>query len=717
MNMFFGLFLLVSLVVGSLDARRARRDPVSSATSVAAVDSGVVAPDIDRLTGQYRDIDALVEKAKRDADHVKRTAERTKQELDGKVRRHQSRLERRREELLRKDIEQQVRLEQKAREEAADAARQAEAKAAAIVREAERKAAELKISLEEQEKSDQEAGRPAITKEWRRETVKDFEHDSSFIRQVVMEGEVSRIERQNFMVLFSEQQNWFTQKVASVEFFFDEAYNAVIAKRNSVAAVVDAQRQADDLILDLVHEYHFSAQVQTQLRLMALYEINNHLQHADANTLFLSSDVIANLVQKISLDVAPGQRELKIVSEKEKVAALQVRIEQMQGRMKELEATATSGDAVTQAADRAALQEEIEKLKNERDVITAHQVAMDAKHAHDKQGLIEVVEQKQREKAELEIQLSQIAEHMRILTTRSQERLLTLAQQVTHKAVSQKELVDALEAKARRQAELEVSLAKVNEQIVYLRKTSGEVVSALTNRINIVQDRCTTVGQLLEQKQQESVSLELQIAELKELNAAALEQASVNAQQVEQAEQQASAHLHQIEQLQKAVADLSTEKETATNQLAVFNAQVQSLIGQSQAEVKVLQDKLQAQEHELEERRKAYEQMENLQKKLARIRQKRELDVKQAAAHTHLLSQMATFGDTLLLDYNRLHNAAHNAKEVTKELSDLLSLLRDCQQEPDHNEVVRSLQSALQLLSETSTALNNLPAARQKTFN
>jgi len=713
MNMAFMLFLLVCLVSSSLDARRARREPTVAIT--ATQQSSLPVPDIDKLTGQYRDIDTLVEKAKRDAEHVKRTAERTKQELDGKVRRHQTRLERRREELLRKDIEQQVRLEQKAREEAAEAAREAEQKAAAIVREAERKAAELKVSLEEQEKSDQEAGRPVITKEWRRETIKDFEHDASFIRQVVMEGEVSRIERQNFTALFTEQHNWFIEKVASVEFFFDEAYNAVTAKRNNVAAVVDAQRQADDLILDLVHEYHFSAQVQAQLRLMALYEINNHMQHADANTVFLSSDVIANLVQKISIDVAPGQREVKIVLEKEKVAALQARIDQMQGRMKELEETAVNAaDAVTKAADLAVVQEEIETLKKERDQILAHQAAADAKHAQDTRSLVAVVEQKQREKAELEVQLSQIAEHMRILTTRSQERLLVLAQQVTHKTVSQNELIDALEAKARRQAELEVSLAKVNEQIMHLRKTSGEVVSALTNQINIVQDRCTTVGQLLEQKQKEGAQLEVQIEELKQLNAAALDQASVNAEQAEQAQQQTYAHLAQIEQLQKAVVDLSSEKESANTQLTVFNAQVQSLIVQSQVEVKVLQDKLQAQEHELAERRKAYEQMEKLQKKLEKIRQKRELDVKHAAAHTHLLSQMAAFGDTLLVDYNRLHDAAHNAREVTKELSELLGLLRDCQQEPDHNEVIRSLNSALQLLNETSTALHNLPAPRQK---
>jgi len=701
--------------VGTLDARRSRRAPVASVVNQQENKEPIKAPDIDRLTGQYRDIDALVAKAKSDADQVKRLAEREKEALDNKVRRQQSRLERRREELLRKDIEQQVRLEQQAREEAAEAARKAEEKAALIVRDAERKAAELKVVLEEQEQADRVAGRPAITKEWRRETVKDFEQDAGFVRQIVMEGEVSRIERQNFMAMFTEQHTWFADKIAAAEFFFDESYNAATAKKNHMAAVVDAQRQADDLILDLVNEYHFSAQVQAQLRLLALYEINNHMQHAQGNTLFLSSDVISNLVQKISIDVAPGQREIKIVSEKEKVAKLEDRIAHMQQQMKELEVAAQSAaqsDSVAKAADLAVVQEELIALKKERDEIVAHQVLLDAQHARERRGLVEVVEHKQRQKTELEIQLAQIAEHMKILTTRSQERLMMLAQRVTEKTVTEEQLASALEAKARRQAELEISLAQVNEQIAHLRHTSGQVVSALTNQVNIQQDRCTTLGQLLEQKQQEGIKLELQVRNLQDLNAAALDQTAATTAQVEQARRDCVSHLAHIEKLQQALVSLGAEKDAVTNQWETFNAQVQTLIGQSQAEVIVLQEKLQQQEQELNARRKAYGKMEKLQKKLEKIRQKREMDLKNAAAHNLLLSQMATFGDTLLSDYNRLHSAAQNAREVTQELSELLTLLRDCQQEPDQGEVLRSLESALQLLSETSTALHHLPAAR-----
>ncbi len=716
MNMFLLVAWVIGCAVGTLEARRARRAPIMSTQEEKKEREVSSVPDIDRLTGQYRDIDALVAKAKSDAEYVKRTAEREKEALDNKVRRQQSRLERRREELLRKDAEQQLRLEQQVREEAAEAERKAQEKAAAIVRDAERKAAELKVVLQEQESTDRLAGRPAITKEWRRETVKDFEKDAAFIRQIVMEGEVSRIERQNFMALFTQQHSWFSEKVAAAEFFFDEAYTAVIAKKNSMAAVVDAQRQADDLILDLVQEYHFSAQVQSQLRLMALYEINNHLEHTETETLFLSSDVIVNLVNKISIDIAPGQRAIHIVSEKEKVAKLEARIVQMQEKMDQLQAvadTAVHNDGLAQAADMTVLQEEMNALKRERDEIVAQQAARDAHYSHERRSLVAIVEQKQREKAELEVKLSQIAEHMKILTTRSQDRLMALAQQVSDKKVTQDQLTHALESKARRQAELEISLAQVNEQITHLRKKSSDVIQVLTQQIAVQQDRCTTLGQLLEQKQQEGVALELEVRKLQELNTDALNQATAHVEQLERTQNDCIAQLAQIEQLQHSVAVLGAEKESATHSMQTFAQQMQSLIAQSQEQVGLLQLKVSEQEQELAARQKAYAKMEKLQKKLEKIRQKRELDVKNAASHHLLLSQMATFGDTLLYDYNRLHAAAENAREITKELAQLLSLLKDCQQEPDHAEVVHSLECALQLLSETSTALHNLPASRQ----
>ncbi|MDQ5890719.1 MAG: hypothetical protein QG604_593 [Candidatus Dependentiae bacterium] len=703
----------------------ARRAPRKAAVKVVQpVVEKKAAPDLDRLTGQYRDIDMLVEEAKRKAEHEKRLAKRTEEELEAKVRRHQSRFERRREEMLARDAKQQVLLEQKAREEAAEASKQAEEKARLIITDAERKAAALKVALEEEAKEDKKAGRTPITKEWRREIAKDFEKDAGFIRTVVMEGEVIRVERQNFIALFNEQQAWLTQKVAEAEFFFDEAYNAVVTKRNAVAAVVDAQRQADDLILDMVNEYHFPAKVQSQLRLMALYEINNHMQNSPNPSIFLAADVIENLVHKISIDVAPGKRDITIVTEKEKVVNLESRIAELETKLNQEGAAQES--VLEKSEQIVSMEGQLIKMKKERDEMLiqigaqeqAYTQALGAKdeaHAQERGSLIEVLENKERDKAELEIQLAQISEHMKILTTRSQSRLITLAEQLTDKAVTEKELRAAVESKARKQAELEISLAQVNQEIAQLRRTSTEVVTVLTDQLNTLQDKCRVLGELFEEKQKESIELELEVKSAKEVNLQVLEQVSVYANQLEQAQQECGTYRSQIETLQKAVADLSGQNEGLNVTVDSFKEQVIKLTEKSQRKVAMLMEMLQLHQKELNERRAAYGEMAKLQATLEKARRLHADDTRRAATHAHLLSQMATFGDKLLADYNQLHNSAHNVRHVHQQLVDLLCLVRDCQQEPDHTEVLRSLEMALQLLSEASTDIA-IPERQTKEF-
>ena len=113
---------------------------------------------------------------------------------------------------------------------------------------AEKKALELREVLVAQDRKDRLNGRPKITKDWVSEVTSEFASDTSFIRRVIMEGEVSRIERQNFIALFDEQQQWFDKKVGEVVFFFDEPYNAVMIKKNALSGLVDAQRQADEVV-------------------------------------------------------------------------------------------------------------------------------------------------------------------------------------------------------------------------------------------------------------------------------------------------------------------------------------------------------------------------------------------------------------------------------------------------------------------------------------
>jgi len=714
------LFLVViafCVPAGDLHARRALRRTVVRTPEAIPEKAPEPRPtvNVDQLSGQYHDIYLLAEEGNRQAEEIRRAAEREKQAVDNKVKRHKSRIERRREEVLRRDAEEQARLEEKARKEKEELDRKLAAEEEATRRASEKKIAEMKVILEQEVQSDKAAGRTEITKEWRREMLRDFEKNSGFIRQVVMEGEVVRVERQNFTVLFTKQQQWFSEKVEAAQFFFDEAYNAVVAKRNAVIAVVDAQRQADDLILDLVQEYHFPAKVQAQLRLMALYEINNHIQNTPNPSVFLPADVIENLVQKISIDVAPGQREIKIINQKEKVASLTARITELEKKLaSEEEASKAAMESSEQVND---LHDRLVLLKKEREDLLGKMNDQEALHAKERGSLVEVLEQKAKEKAELEVQLAQVAEHMKVLTSRSQSCLKQLASKLSDKEVTERELRDAVEVKARKQAELEVSLARVNEQISQLRRTSAEVVTVLTDQVNTLQDRCKVLGQLFEEKQRESIELELQVRSASDIHGKVVQEASAVADALTQVQQERDEYRQQLSRLKEkqikyraeigslheAVAELAEKNKSVSLSAETFQQKAIDLTEKSQRETTMLMELLQLQQKELNERHAAYGEMARLQETLEAIRHERAEDSRRSAAHAHLLTQMAAFGDKLLVDYNRLHGAAQNVRDVHQQLADLLAALRDSQQEPDHVDVLRSLEIALDLLKETSS--------------
>lgn len=713
------LFLVViALCVpsGELHARRAPRRTAVKATSVPEKATTVAQPaiNIDQLSNQYRDIYLLAEEGKRKAEEARRVAEREKEALDSKVKRHQTRLERRREELLRKDAEQQARLEEKARKEKEEVDRKRVEQEQAVLKESEKKIVQLKAILEQEVKDDTVAGRTPITKEWRREMLRDYSTDAEFLQQVVLEGEVVRVERDHFRVLFKEQEEWFSQKVAAAEFFFDENYNKVVEKRNAIVAVVDAQRQADDLILDLVQEYYFPAQVQSKLRLMALEAINRHITNSSDPSVFLPADVIENLVKKISIDVAPGQREVKIVNQKEKVQSLTARITELENKL--MQENEVHKVALENSEKAAMAHDQLALLKQERESLLSKIHEQEEAYVKERGSLVQVLENKAKEKAELEVQLAQVAEHMKVLTSRSQSCLQSLASKLSDKAVTEKELREAVEVKARKQAELEVSLAQVNQQISQLRRTSTEVVTVLTDQVNTLQDRCKVLGELFEDKQRESIELELQVRSASEVHNKVLEQASVVVDTLEQVKKERDEYREQLSGLKEkqveyqeqiailheSVVELGDKNKTIALSAETFQQKAIDLAEKSQKESGILLELLQLQQKELNERQAAYAEMTRLQETLEKIRRERAEDSRRSAAHARLLTQMAAFGDKLLSDYNRLHGAAHNVRHVHQQLADLLCTLRDCQQEPDHVEVVRSLEMALDLLKETS---------------
>ena len=693
------LYCFLCVVIASMSSIFARR-PAAHEGVVVAVDAAEEkpTPDLESLTdtdARYKNhLKVIAEKAKRDVEHIARSAERQKEGLTSKMKKAQSRQERRIEELKRKHDAEQVRLQKEIEEQATELERQKKEQEKMVLLEAKRQADELAQALKQQDEADQKAGRVAITSEWRSNMADDFEKDVRFIRQVVMEGEVSRVERQNFTTLFAQQQEWFDAKLKAAAFFFDDAYTLVVQKRNTIAAVVDAQKQADDLIMDIVSRYHFPATVQAQLRLMALHEINNHVQNSQNPALFLSADVVENLVNKMSIDSIPGRREIHFVSSKERLRELEDRIAHLQQDIVRRQAVADKEAADSKylrEREAYALNQQLEVLKRERDESLCTIGKQQEIFGQEKQSLVGILEHKQREKAELEIRLAQMAEHMKILTTRSQARLFELARGVSTRLQAEKGLREALEMKARKQAEAEIALARVNQEIIQLSQASGMVLQSLMSRVTFLQDRCKTLGGLLEHKQRECVLITQQAHKIQALQHDVLMQV-------------ADSHTR-IEELQEEVRAIAAKKDAAAALLVNdFREEIARITERSEQEIAVLATALARSEEEVAEKQKAFAEMERLQQKIAKLRTKRSADAQSAAAHAQLLARMASFGDTILADYNRIQSASRGVQEAHKELNDLLTLVRDSSQEPDPAEVLRALELALQILGETSVS-------------
>ncbi|MGD1997955.1 MAG: hypothetical protein PVJ92_03515, partial [Candidatus Dependentiae bacterium] len=321
---FFLLLLAVFSGIFSVQARRPR-----------AAQQHIITPSVDpaiaQLADQYRDIDMVVEKAKRDAAQVQREAERTVVEANNRAERRQSRMSRRKEEILRRERERKAVAERKARERAERIRKEAEAESLRIIQDAEKRALDLRNKLEAQEQYDRANSKPAITSEWQREVQREFASDSAFMKQIIIEGETSRLEKQDFIALFDEQEKWFVEQVNDTEHFFDESYKAVMRKKNALAVLVDAQRQADELLAELVHEHHLSDEAHQQLRVAALYEINDYLQREDKREVFIASDVVRTLVATVAEQAVPGYKTVKITTEKEEIEKLEQRVAELEG--------------------------------------------------------------------------------------------------------------------------------------------------------------------------------------------------------------------------------------------------------------------------------------------------------------------------------------------------------------------------------------------------
>lgn len=751
----------------SVSARRGRAEgaPIPALTS-----------DVEKIAHQYRDVDVLVKKAQRDAEQIKRAAERDKQEIEGRMRRRQSRLERRRQEALRREAEQRAVLEQKTRSKAEEVDKEAEQRVKEILKKAEEKAFELREILAEQDRKDRLNGRPKITSEWRDEVTTEFSQDTAFIRRVIMEGEVSRIERQNFIALFDEQQQWFDKTVKEVIFFFDEPYNVVMNKKNALSGLVDAQRQADEVVRDLVEQYHLSDQVQAQLRLLSMYEINNRLQSQPEGEVFLSVDTIRELVHAVGKSVAPGQREIKVVTEKQRIAELEARIadleqqvvvasqepvlpemsvvpqekadekvrqvtneaaqkvaaleqqlsqaykaeskleprkmeklvartqgqieevigakerevervtRDLQAQMFKLQAKRAKAEQVlrTQSENKiVAAREKIADLQfqkgNAEERMSEQQAALEAERLKvhqltaqlsaaqkdadvlkkDRDALAAKVSHKQQEKASLEAHLVQVQEHLELLTTKSHEQLVVLANQVAQRSINEEQIEKIMEKKAQERVELEIAVAQANEQLAYLHEASQHAIAAMAEQVTAQEARCQLLEKRLTAQQSEGAKLAQTLAKL--------EQAAVTTQSRHDSEREVLSE--RVVHLQRALAVLRSEQKAGREHESKLVQRAHALVAQAKREVSDFAGTLLQQQCHLDQRCDTYAQMQKVQNYLHAVRIARGEDAARDAEQMQALSQVAAFGEQVAGDYDQVTQAARDTQQVQTHLN------------------------------------------------
>jgi len=463
--------VLITLCGTSVAARR-RSTVVVEQPEIPSVSS-----DVARLGGQYKDINMLLEKAKRDAATLQRQATREVHEILGRTTRRKSRIERRQEKALRRQEERKFYYEERAREQIEEVRKQSEKKARKIIEEAETRAIILKEQLEKQEAQDREKSRVPVTDKWRQEISREFAADTAFVKDIVMKGEASRFERENFADLFKGQAEWFDQTVSGTEYFFEESYRAAVAKRNALAVLVDAQRQADELIAQLVQEHHLTEKVSHQLRLLALYEINSHLRDTKNEQVFIEADVIRRLVDKVVQLVAPGQRSVTITTEKEQIEKLQARIAQLEAQVESVHRQASEQEQQTDVLAR-----EQEQLVAEKDELAKHlQRATDetakeraAQEAARMSVLVEKDQALAKKEREHEIAVSHVRDKERVrVASELEERETTLKaiqDEVAGKLSDEETLLEQLKQAQEDIEDLEEEVARLQEEQTSLKK-------------------------------------------------------------------------------------------------------------------------------------------------------------------------------------------------------------------------------------------------------
>lgn len=309
--------------------QKAAADVVAEAHNpLASEDIPEIDSKIKNLAGQYRDIDLLVQKAQQDAQLVLRGAQRDADKVLGKTDRKKSKIEAEEEKQRQKAEQRKHYLYDQARDRVDTIKQKAEMQAFKIIHEAEQRALELREKLELETEQDKLNARAEITESWQADVRSSVETDTYFIKNIIMEGEASRIERDNFTEVLDKQAEWFDNTITGTKYFFDDNYNAVVAKKHALSVLVDAQKQADEKISEVIDSHKLSEKVERKLRLLCLYEINAYLRSENKQG-FLHAKDINEIVKRVTKTLFPHEA-ITVITESSQLKELEQRVAELE---------------------------------------------------------------------------------------------------------------------------------------------------------------------------------------------------------------------------------------------------------------------------------------------------------------------------------------------------------------------------------------------------
>ncbi|MFA6526956.1 MAG: hypothetical protein WCT20_00855 [Candidatus Babeliales bacterium] len=180
----------------------------------------------------------------------------------------------------------------------------------------------LKIKFQERKKGlwKEDRGLPAyqspnfmgsrvpVTQEWRDTMFKSFDHDSLFIKNIIVEGE-SPDEARDFVGKFNEQAMWFDSTLRGTQYFHDVFYEQIMRKKSIINKLAVTQGKADEILQRFGKKIALSDSEQQKLRLFVLYDLNGFInKSATENTegdqiLPLDDKAVQNIVVRVADEV------------------------------------------------------------------------------------------------------------------------------------------------------------------------------------------------------------------------------------------------------------------------------------------------------------------------------------------------------------------------------------------------------------------------------